>query len=175
MGTNPVIKVMEIFLIAGFLIHIIMGLVLQLQNWWARPVRYKVTTKSETSTFSRQMIWTAGLILIFLVIHLGDFYFKAKFSHAVPEFHASNGEVYHDLGLLVIEKFKITGFMIFYGVMFIFLGFHLWHGFQSSFQSLGLNHPTYTPVIKGIGKIYTIVITAGFMAILLIIYFSDKY
>jgi succinate dehydrogenase / fumarate reductase cytochrome b subunit len=75
MGTNWIVKVMEIVLMAAFLIHIILAVTLQIQNWLARPVRYHVTTKSKTSTGSRLMIYTGILVLIFLCIHFMDFYF----------------------------------------------------------------------------------------------------
>jgi succinate dehydrogenase / fumarate reductase cytochrome b subunit len=75
------------------------------------------------------------------------------------------------MGLLVIEKFSNTAYFIGYIIALIFLGFHLHHAFQSAFQSLGLNHTTYTPVIKAVGVIYSIVITLGFIIIPLFIYF----
>ena len=75
MATNPVLKIMEISLFAGFIIHILFGLILQIQNWLARPKRYKVEGYSHTSFFSKFMIHTGIVILIFLVLHLLDFYF----------------------------------------------------------------------------------------------------
>jgi succinate dehydrogenase / fumarate reductase, cytochrome b subunit len=170
MGTNIVIRMMEIVLFGGFFLHMIYGVTLQLQNWFARPVRYKKDNYSQTSFFSKFMIHTAAIISLFLIIHLADFYFKAKFFGPVPEV-IYDGIAYHDLGILVIEKFKIGGFVIFYIACFILLSFHLLHGFQSAFQSLGLNHKTYTPVIKFIGAAYTILITVGFILIPIYIYF----
>ena len=85
-----------------------------------------------------------------------------------------NGKEYHDMGLLVIQKFQHSGFVIGYIVAFLFMAFHLLHGFQSAFQTLGLNHKVYTPVIKAIGVIYTIVITAGFTIIPIYIYYFMK-
>jgi succinate dehydrogenase / fumarate reductase cytochrome b subunit len=82
-----------------------------------------------------------------------------------------NRKEYHDLGLLVIQRFQIGWVVIVYLLALLFLGFHLYHGFQSAFQTLGLNHKVYTPVIKAIGVIYTIVITFGFISIPVYIYF----
>jgi succinate dehydrogenase / fumarate reductase cytochrome b subunit len=82
-----------------------------------------------------------------------------------------NGKEYHDLGQLVIAKFQIPGFIIFYIASFLFLGFHLIHGFQSAFRSLGIENRTYTPVINRIGVIYTFLVVAGFTAIPIVIYF----
>jgi succinate dehydrogenase / fumarate reductase, cytochrome b subunit len=171
MGTNIIIKIFEIVLFGGFLLHMIYGFIVQIQNWIARPVGYAKTHPSQTSFFSKYMIHTAVIISVFLVIHLLDFYLKAKFFGGVPEVEI-NGKQYHDLGLLVVEKFKIGWVVTFYIAAFIFLGFHLLHGFQSAFQTFGLDHRTLTPIIKATGVIYTIVVISGFVAIPLIIYFS---
>lgn len=174
MGTNPLIKVFEVVLFGGFIIHILYGVVLQLQNWKARPQGYKVTTTTQLSYFSKFMIHTGMLIFIFLVIHMIDFYFKAKFTDVVPPV-TYDGKEYHDLGLLVIEKFKISGYVIAYLVAFVFLGFHLHHAFQSAFQSMGWNHSKYTPSIKKLSLIVSVVIPFGFAIIPLVIYFSSSY
>lgn len=170
MGTNKLIKIFEVVLFGGILLHIIYALILQLQNWLARPKRYMKASKTETSAFSRWMIHTALIILTFLVIHLIDFYFKAKFGHV--EDIVVGGVHYHDLATLVIQKFKIPGFVIFYILTFIFLGFHLIHGFQSAFKTLGINNKKYSPVIQGLGIVYTIIVVGGFTAIPLVIYFQ---
>jgi succinate dehydrogenase / fumarate reductase cytochrome b subunit len=170
MGTNVVIQIMELVLFGGFLLHIIYGVFLQLQNWIARPNRYKKENYSQTSFFSKFMIHTAAIITVFLVIHLFDFYFKAKIFGDVPHV-IYDGKEYNDLGILVIEKFKIGGYVIFNIACFLFLAFHLLHGFQSAFQSLGLNHKYYTPLIKVLGILYTVLITGGFILIPIYIYF----
>jgi len=171
MGTNIVIKVFEVILFAGILIHITYALILQIQNWLARPIRYKVANYAQTSFFSKFMIHTAVIILTFLVIHLVDFYFRSKFGH-IKEITYDNVTYYHDLASLVIQRFMIPGYVIFYIACFLFLGFHLLHGFQSAFQSLGLNNKNYTPFIKKLGIVYAIVVVAGFMVIPLVILFT---
>jgi succinate dehydrogenase / fumarate reductase, cytochrome b subunit len=170
MGTNIVVRILELTLFGGFLLHMIYGIIVQLQNWLARPKRYKKENFSQTSFFSKFMIHTAIIITIFLIIHLFDFYFKVKIFGDVPSV-IYDGKDYHDLGLLVVEKFKIGWIVIFYIVCFLFLAFHLLHGFQSAFQTLGINHPIYSPIIKALGIIYTIAITTGFIAIPIYIYF----
>ncbi|HYX07663.1 MAG TPA: succinate dehydrogenase cytochrome b subunit [Bacteroidales bacterium] len=173
MATNIVIKVFEVVLFGGLLLHIIYGLILQIQNWMARgSTGYKKTNYSQTSFFSKYMIHTAAIIFIFLIIHLMDFYFVSKLGHSAGEITLSNGVTVHDLGSLVIAKFHIGLYVIGYIIAFLILGFHLHHGFQSAFQTLGMNHNTYTPVIKGIGVIYSIFVTAGFIIIPLVIYYS---
>jgi succinate dehydrogenase / fumarate reductase cytochrome b subunit len=172
MGTNILIKIFEVVLFGGFIIHIIYGIFIQIQNWLARPARYKVEGWSHTSPFSKFMIHTAVIIFIFLIIHLGDFYIKAKFLGQVEDV-AINGKMYHDLGAMVIAKFKLGPYVIGYILAVVFLGFHLHHGFQSGFQSLGLNHDKYTPVLKGLSTVIAVVLSIGFVAIPLVIYFGN--
>jgi len=171
MGTNIIIKVFEVVLFGGFLLHMFYGILVQIQNWIARPIGYAKTHNSQTSFFSKYMIHTAVIIGVFLVIHLFDFYLKAKIFGGVPEVMI-DGKQYHDLGLLVMEKFKIGWIVSFYIAAFLFLGFHLLHGFQSAFQTFGLDHRTLTPIVKAAGVIYTVVVVAGFVIIPLVIYFS---
>jgi succinate dehydrogenase / fumarate reductase cytochrome b subunit len=172
MASNILIKIFEIVLFGGILLHIIYGLILQVLNWIARPIGYKVSNPAQTSFFSRFMIHTALIILVFLLIHLFDFYFKAKFGHGHVAEITYNGKLYHDLGTMVIEKFQILWVVLSYIAFFLFLGFHLLHGFGSAFQTLGLNHKVYTPVIKSLGYLYTFIVVAGFIVIPLWIYLT---
>jgi len=167
---NPVVKIMEYFLFAGFLIHIILGFLLQIQNYTSRPVKYHKRLKTETSTFSRFMFHTGVIILIFLVIHLVNFFFVRLGWAPIP---GEAGEVAdkHDFYSMAQIWFKNPWYSLIYLVSFVFLGFHLKHAFQSAFQSLGLNHTKYTPVIKVIGTIYAIAISAGFAIIPVYFYF----
>ena len=170
MGTNPVIKIMEVILFGGFLIHMIYGVLVSIQNMIARPVKYRKTNNSQTSFFSKYMFHTAVVLTIFLVLHLLDFYIKSKFLGGAEEV-VYDGKHYHDLASLVIARFQIGWVVIVYIIALFGLGFHLHHGFQSAFQTLGLNHPVYTPIIKGSGVVYTILVTLGFMAIPVLVYF----
>ena len=163
MGT-PVIKIFEVVLFGGFVIHILYGLILQIQNWLARPVRYKREGYSHTSFFSKYMIHTGIIIFIFLVMHFIHFYFvKLGFTSAPegPMTVTSNHDFYH----MTVNLFSNDIYSIIYIVLIIILGFHLNHAIQSAFQSLGLNHSKYTPFIKAIGTMYSIVIPLGFIVI----------
>lgn len=171
LASNYISKIFEIILFSAFILHIIYTLILQIKNWLSRPNRYRIPNYSQISFFSKFMIWLGGIILIFLVLHLADFFFKTKFGH-VEEIIYDNGTSYPDLSSLVIQKFQLPGFVIFYIVCFLILGFHLWHGFQSAFQTLGLNHKYYTPIIKIIGWIYTVLVVSGFTIIPVVIYFT---
>ncbi|PLX14267.1 MAG: succinate dehydrogenase [Marinilabiliales bacterium] len=134
MGTNPVIQLFQWVLFAGFIIHIILGIVLQIQNWIARPNAYKVKASSEKSYFSKYMIHTAVIIFVFLIIHFINFFLVAK--GLIGEMHEVkvDGVVMEDMGSLVVDLFTIPGYVVFYVVALLFLGFHLDHGIQSAFQ-----------------------------------------
>ncbi len=170
MGTNPFIQTFQWVLFGGFIIHMIFGVILQIQNWMARPKRYKKKAVSEDNYFSKFMIHTGIVIGIFLVIHLTDFFLK-KIGGTVPEIHHGNLAGMEDMGILVFEKFKMIGYVIFYVVALVILGFHLDHAFQSAFQSLGLNHKKYTPVIKWLSHFVAIVLAVGYISIPVCIYF----
>lgn len=161
LSTNPLIKVVEYVLFAGFIIHILMGVIVWINNSQARPVKYYVAQGSETSYFSKFMIHTGLIIFVFLVIHLVNFFFVKLGWVDVPEY-AKNS---HDFYSMAVVLFKDPLYVIIYLVCLIFLGFHLKHAFQSAFQTLGLNHDKYTPAIKVIGTIYALVISIGFSII----------
>jgi succinate dehydrogenase / fumarate reductase, cytochrome b subunit len=171
MGSNVVIKIFEIILFFAFAAHIIMGIILQMQNWQARPVKYKVSNLfSQTSFFSKWVFHTAVIVFVFLLIHLADFFYKIKVTGEIGSV-LINGKEYHDTAALVLAKFQHPGFVIFYFISMVVLAFHLNHGFQSSFQTLGVNHRKYTPFIKLFGMAYSIVIPAGFAFIAVYFYF----
>lgn len=161
MATFAPVKVVEIALLLSLIIHIIWALILQIQNWLSRPVRYAVRNKSETSAFSRFMIWTGGAVLIFLIIHFFNFYFiKLGLVEGNPE----------NFYTVAYQLFSIKGYVILYWICFILLGLHLYHSFQSALQTLGLNHRIWTPVVKAFSLIYAIVIPGGFAVIPLVIW-----
>ncbi|MGE5349905.1 MAG: succinate dehydrogenase cytochrome b subunit [Actinomycetota bacterium] len=161
MATFPLVKVVEILLFLTIIVHITYGLLLQVQNWLSRPVGYSVRNKSETSAFSRFMIWTGGSVLIFLVIHFFNFYFiKLGIVEGDPENFYS----------VAYQLFNVPGYVILYWVCFLVLGLHLYHALQSAFQTLGLSNEFWTPLIKIISLIYAIAVPVGFAIIPLVIW-----
>jgi succinate dehydrogenase / fumarate reductase cytochrome b subunit len=161
MATFPLVKVFEIALMAAILVHIIYGIYLQIQNWLARPIGYAGGQKSKTSSLSRFMIWTGATVFTFLVLHFFNFYFiKLGLVPGDPENFYS---VAHSL-------FRIPAYNIIYLTCFLILGFHLHHAFYSAFQTLGLNHRIWTPVVKILAWVYAIVIPAGFAFISIMIW-----
>lgn len=158
---NPFIKIVEYVLFAGFIIHIIIGVILEVHNRRSRPVGYAVALKSETSTFSRFMIHSGIIIFIFLLLHLYHFFFVKI---GLVDIYGG-AESVHDFYPMVAYMFKNPVVSAIYVVSFIFLGFHLKHAFQSAFQSFGLNHDKYMPAIKFVGTVYAIIIAVGFSII----------
>lgn len=153
MATFPLVRIMEVLLILALLMHITWGFIVQIQNWMSRPVGYIKVNRSDTSFFSRFMIWTGATVLTFLVIHFFNFFFiKLGLVPGNPEDFYS---VAHNL-------FSIPAYNLIYIGSFIFLGLHLYHAIWSAAQTLGLNHRIWTPVVKGLAVVYSIVIPAGF-------------
>ena len=153
MATFPLIKIMEIVLFGTILIHISWGVFLQIQNWIARPVGYASGNKSEISFFSKFMIWTGATVFTFLILHLCNFYFikLGIVKGNAEDFYSAA----HDL-------FKIPAYDYIYLTCFALLGFHLYHALYSAFQTLGLNHRIWSPVVKIVALVYAIIIPAGF-------------
>jgi succinate dehydrogenase / fumarate reductase cytochrome b subunit len=161
MATNPLIYIMQYVLALGFIIHIIMGIKLTRQNKAARPIDYTYNRPGENSSLSsRTMIYTGGLVLLFLILHMKDFFIEIKINHLSNV----SGPNPTDFDLLV-QVFSNPLYVTIYVVAFILLGFHLNHGFQSAFQSMGVNHKKYTPTLKKLGIAYSVLIAAGFSAI----------
>lgn len=156
----PILLIIEIVLAAIFLFHIVYATMLWYQNRSARPQAYAVSGVSENTSFSaRTMIYSGSLILIFLVIHLQNFWWRFKYT--TSPYHGSEKELYS----LVSDAFKNPVYAVIYLIAMAVLGFHLNHAFQSLFQTLGFNHKKYSPVIKAFGSIYAWVVALGFAAI----------
>lgn len=153
MSTNPLIRILEIGLVLGFLLHIIDGVMVWYGNKMARPQGYAVNhTQENSSFFSRTMIWSGALIFVFLVIHLMNFLVS----------HRLMGDGSESMYVAVKQVFEMEGYAAFYILSMVLLAFHLNHGFQSAFQTLGLNHKKYTPLIKAVGLIYSVLVPLGY-------------
>ena len=140
MGTNYIVKVFEIVLFAGFIFHVAIGIILQVQNWMARPERYLVTNKTYTPFLSKYMIYTGGIVLIFLIFNFINFYF-IKLGWVSNPNMSPDGEP--DFYVITQKLFAMPGYSILYILLFVVLGFHLNHAFQAAWQTLGVNHPQY--------------------------------
>jgi succinate dehydrogenase / fumarate reductase cytochrome b subunit len=169
MGTNPLIKVFEIVLFAGFLLHILFGLLVSGQNKGARPTSYAVNNSSDTSPFSKYMFHTGIIVFIFLVLHFIDFYFIKIGLVAPPP-----GIAAHDFYNRTLLLFSAPWYSMIYIFCFIVLGVHLNHAIQSAFQTLGWNHGKYMDAVKFLGSAYSFFIAAGFSLVPIFILFFKK-
>ncbi|HAK00114.1 MAG TPA: succinate dehydrogenase [Bacteroidales bacterium] len=159
--TNPFIKVMEYVLFAGFIIHILLGVIVWFRNRKARPVGYLVAQSSGTSPFSKFMMHTGIIIFLFLLMHFYHFFFVKIGLVPLPPNALSESDFYS----MSVYLFQQPAVSIAYIVSFIFLSFHLFHGFQSAFQTFGLHHSKYSPWVRIAGAIYAIAIGIGFSVI----------
>ncbi|MCM4167913.1 hypothetical protein KCTC52924_01269 [Arenibacter antarcticus] len=175
MGTNPLVQYgLQPVLLFGVVFHFVMGFILEIRNRNARAVKYAQNNGAANSTWmSRNMIWSGGFILVFLVIHFLDFWFpeiNTKFIQGDMSGLLANGEGYRYYEELT-HKFVPIWRVALYCVGFIFLSLHLLHGFSSAFQSVGANNK-YVKGLKGFGKAYAVLIPLGFIFIALFHHFN---
>jgi len=160
--SNPLVVPVEIGLAVVFLIHLLKAVRMTFQNQSARPAKYAKKEwaggTSQKSLASSTMILTGLAILIFVPIHVLTFKYGTFYE-------LQNGV--RDLYRLEMENLSSPIAVAFYVVMMVVVGLHLWHGVSSSFQSLGLNGPRFTPLIRKIGKVSAVLIAGGFIAITL--------
>jgi succinate dehydrogenase / fumarate reductase, cytochrome b subunit len=155
MSHNIIVRVLEVGLFLGLLLHIIQAYVVTYQNNKARPVKYAVTDGGANSKwYSRSMALLGTLLLMFLVVHLGNFWVPTKQALWNNEPH----NTFEGIKLVFSQWY----FVVIYLAGVISLCYHLLHGFSAAFQSLGLNHRKYTPVIKFIGAAFSIVVCLAF-------------
>jgi succinate dehydrogenase / fumarate reductase cytochrome b subunit len=161
MTTFPLVKVVSYLLYASILFHAFDGFLLTIQNRKARPVKYAFEKPGANSAwYARQMALLGTLILVFLVIHMKHFWYEMHWGELGMDADGNK-----DLYTLVAAAFTQTWYVALYVVMMGVLAFHLLHGFSSSFQSLGLNHPRYTPIIKNVGVFFAVIVPIFFALI----------
>ena len=157
MSTNGLIQFISKGNFAFILIHVFLSLYLTIQNKKARPVQYAVVNQKGSSVWaSRNMGILGTIILIFLVIHLQNFWYQMHFgSVATIDYE---GQTVRNLAAVTSFAFSNIWYTVLYVVCMIALGFHLSHGFQSAFQTLGLEHVKYSPAIKTVGLAFSIIV-----------------
>ncbi|MCS6824758.1 MAG: succinate dehydrogenase cytochrome b subunit [Cytophagaceae bacterium] len=166
MGTNFFIRTMEIVLFLGIILHIVQALTLEYQNNKARPIKYAVKSGNANSKwYSRSMGLLGTLILIFLILHLKHFWVESRFTD-----HITSGK--ETLFGEMKEVFSNVWVVIIYCLSMVSLAYHLLHGFASAFQTLGLNHKKYTPFIKKVGVVFSIVIPLLFALMPVAVFFQ---
>ncbi len=160
MAHNPLIKIAGYLTYLTILLHAIQGILIWSKNKAAKGTTYAVKTTKNASFASRNMAFLGTVILVFIVIHLQNFWYKMKFGSLPQDIYGNT-----DLYTVVATSFKNPLLVGFYLISMAMLSFHLYHGFQSAFQTLGLNHKKYTPLIKGLGiGLFAILIPLAFAA-----------
>jgi succinate dehydrogenase / fumarate reductase cytochrome b subunit len=155
MAGNPIIRTIELVLFGSLFLHAFSGISVWLKNRRARPIKYEAYKLGETTQLaSRIMMTSAIFVVLFLVVHLNAFFIKMRFGGE----HVSGYQ-------LVREEFSHTWFSLFYLFSFILIAFHLYHGFQSAFQTLGLKTKKYSGIIEAIAVLFWLVIPLGFAVI----------
>ena len=146
---QPYLTVFNIGLAALGMVHIAVGILLFFENLRARPKSYKVVQNPGGRTIgSNTMPYTGVLILIFVIFHLLKFTFTDK----------SVTPIYQQMA----ATFSNPLWVIFYVAAMVIVAVHLSHGSWSLFQTLGLNHPRYMPLIMKLGLAVVCVFGIGF-------------
>lgn len=167
MGTNVIIRVMEIGLFAGLILHIVQGFILTAQNNKARPVKYEMNRPNQNSKwYSRSMGLLGTLLLLFLILHIYHFWTPSRLggiANIRPLEETTLASYNNQQALNLYAEMKMVfennlWVVIVYILGVISLAWHLMHGFQSAFQTLGINHKRYTPIIKNIGVAFSIIV-----------------
>ena len=169
LGYNPLIQlVMQPILVAGVIFHFVMGFVLEIKNRSARPIAYvKYNGAANASWASRNMIISGVVVLAFLGLHMYDFWF-AEMNYKYIAVNAINETRYYEELVHKFENPVRTGL---YCIAFLLLSLHLWHGFNSSFQSVGFANK-YAKALHKLGYTFAIVVPFGFIFIALFHHFN---
>lgn len=197
----PPIEVIAYLLYLAILVHTLYAIILTIKNRKARPVAYASQSKSPASFSSKNMGLLGSILFLFIVIHMSDFWYKYKYTHTVAykeyrtnvltnertvtDFTPQIADFEHsattegdfevvrvkDLHAKVAESFSNPIYVVFYVLAMVAVAFHLLHGFQSAFQTLGWTHRKYTPVVQFIGTwFFGVIIPIGF-ALMPIVYY----
>ena len=153
-----VILTTRVMLLASLGLHILAATQLTIRNRSARPIAYRLHKYDEASYAARTMVWSGPIIGLFVIYHL--LHFTVGTVHpSQPDFHAE--AVYAN----VVSGFQQWPIALFYIVAILSLGLHIAHGVWSMFQSIGLNHPKYQPLIRRSAAVLTTLIVAGYVSI----------
>jgi succinate dehydrogenase / fumarate reductase, cytochrome b subunit len=167
MATNPLIRIVEIVLFLGLILHVIKAYMLMASNNKSRPVKYAAFDgKANSKWYSRSMGILGSLLLMFIIVHLSHFWVGTK----AAQFNGTILE--HNTYLELKEVFQNPINIAIYILGVVSLGYHLMHGFQSAFQTLGINHKKYTPFIKSFGNIFSILISFIFAMMPIAMHFN---
>ena len=165
MANNFIFHIIEVGLFLGIIIHIVQAAILTRQNNKARPQKYAVQNLTVSSKwYSRSMGLLGTLLLMFLIVHLANFWVPTK----VAVFKGEEHNTFESLKLIFSQWYIVAIYLFGLGSLL----YHLLHGFQSAFQTFGLNHKKYTPCIKACGFWYSVLITLIFASMPVVMFFG---
>jgi succinate dehydrogenase / fumarate reductase cytochrome b subunit len=173
MTHNFLIKTISYSLYAFILWHAVQGIRLWLGNRAARGnVRYAVQHTRSSERTARNMAWFGIVIFVFIILHMYQFWLQMKMGKLPPVEVAAYDHPVSNLYTPVAEAFTNIYYVLFYVISMVVIAFHLWHGFWSSFQTLGLTAKKYSPAIKAVGYAYSIGVPLGFALIPIVMFFN---
>ena len=170
MTSNPFIKVISWVNYTAILVHVIWSIMITRRNRASRGSKGYAVVDNSSHWTSRNMGILGTFIFIFIIIHLRDFWYEMHWG-GIPT-ATYDGEQYRNLYDVVDHVYSQLWFVALYVVSMALLAFHLFHGFGSAFQTLGLNHVKYNPVIKFTGVAFAIVVPALFALIPIYMYIN---
>lgn len=168
-SNKPLLYSAEAILLIALIGHVYLGISITIANRRANkkvklfPNKYAMAPAANKKPRfgSKTMGLQGSVILAFIILHLITF----KYGPAEAEGYTVvyDGIMMRDMHRLVVEVFQSPGYVFWYSICLVLLGIHLWHGFWSVFQTYGINHPRYTPILKKAGYLYAFVVAAGFL------------
>ena len=172
MGSTVVIRILEVGLFLGIFLHLIQGLALEFQNRKKRSIGYQVPMGNKGSKwYSRSMGLLGTIILLFLIIHWKQFWIPSRFLDMPEVTYGSNAPI-HDLFSVMKDTFTQPWVIIVYVLACISLCYHLLHGFQSAFRSLGVYNNRYLRLLNSFGVGFSIIICIAFAMMPVSMYFN---
>jgi succinate dehydrogenase / fumarate reductase cytochrome b subunit len=172
MGSSWAIRLMEFILFGGFILHIIQGYIVEIKNKSRRNKSYQVPLGNRGSTwYSRNMAILGTLIFLYLVIHIAQFWVPSRITYNLNEVTYRGVEV-HDMYSKMYEVFQNEWVVILYLVGVIALAFHLFHGFQSAFRTMGVHNRKFMLMLKSLGYGFTVIVCVLFALMPISMYFQ---
>ena len=166
---NPLITLVAYVLYVSIILHAVVALLITLHNRKAKPKKYIMDNSQQNSTwYSRNMGILGTLILIFIIIHLANFWARIKLGIGEEVLMDKNG--YKDVFSVTYELFQNIWFVLFYSILSIPLAFHLFHGLKSGFKTLGFYHKKGLRILAKVSLVYAIIMGIGFGIIPIVVY-----
>lgn len=168
---NPLITIVAYLLYLSIILHVVYATIITIRNRKSRGSTYVVDHKNENSTWTSQNMGLLGIfILLFIVVHLANFWARVKLGlgEGVGLDVDGNMDVYE----VTYSLFHNIYYVLFYSLLMIPLGFHLYHGLKSAFKTLGFYHKNGLKIVAKISLIYAIIMSIGFGIIPIIVYFK---